>query len=311
MNPSSKRNNSGCQLTRQLRLSSELAGPPANSPLISRTWSLESGDSCQRPLPHNHSYVEGVFGNGTKEICSEFAGEKQNRKKIVKQELGIKLTQRDLELLKLCFEQRFLLVEHVIQFFPEKWKKASASRRIKQLSDAGLIRTLRVPQLGNFLLIRITELGLVHVEHLVFGTKDRIPSISPWTIHHDAFLTSVRLVLMEKYPHSIWEPETALEGDQSEYTFIPDGIIRFSKTDAIMVEAECTIKKQKDYRDRLNYWDNQNDISKILYVARNELIERRLRTLFSSIHIEKSLELTTLERLRREQLARQSIHGAA
>ena len=78
-----------------------------------------------------------------------------------------------------------------------------------------------------------------------------------------------------------------------------------------MVEAECTIKKQKDYRDRLNYWDNQNDISKILYVARNELIERRLRTIFSNIDIEKPLELTTLDRLRREPLARQSIHGAA
>ena len=229
----------------------------------------------------------------------------------MKQELGIKLTPRDLEMFRLVYEQRFLLRKHLESMFPEKTWESKLSRRVKQLEDAGLLRTLRVPQLGNLKLIRLTERGLVHVEHLVFGMKDKIPSVSPWTIHHDAFLTSVRLVLMEKYPHAIWEPETALEGDQSEYTFIPDGIIRFSKTDAIMVEAECTIKKPKDYRDRLNYWDNQNDISKVLYVANSELIERRLRTIFSSIHIEKPLELTTLERLRREQLARQSIHGAA
>ena len=51
-----------------VRLPGKFPVSPANLSLISRTWPLESGDSCQRPLPHNHSYVEGVFGNGAKEI---------------------------------------------------------------------------------------------------------------------------------------------------------------------------------------------------------------------------------------------------
>src|SRR4051812_27917927 len=105
----------------------------------------------------------------------------------------IELQKRDYEILKLCYEQRFLTREHFSTFF--NGHHCHQYRRLEELEQAGFIRKEVYPAMGRKPILRLTPIAEKRVQHR-FGINFpplKAPNLN--VLEHDSLVTSVRLRL--------------------------------------------------------------------------------------------------------------------
>src|SRR4051812_42561918 len=105
------------------------------------------------------------------------------------------LQSRDRKILRKCYEQQFLLMEHVSQYFYQAKSMRESYRRVQEMEAAGLIRREEIPVLGGKKLIRLTKLGIAIALENNAVEVPQGKRLDLTTLSHDSMVTHVRLRL--------------------------------------------------------------------------------------------------------------------
>ena len=184
---------------------------------------------------------------------------------------------RDREILRVCYEQQFLLFEHLEQFFFKGKVRQKVYERIKELEKIDLIQREQSIAFGRNRVIRLTQNGVGLVRAGLPVAIPQFRKLNLQTLVHDAIVTSVRLRLAELWDGK-WIPEGLLK--KKEYLQIPDGIVAFTSGKKIAIEIENSLKGKTRFQELMNTWANGSgtEVGLVLYVATTP-------TLFKSIEV--------------------------
>lgn len=175
----------------------------------------------------------------------------------------VQLQKRDREIMRLCYEQQFLLSDQIQRFFYEGKNLCNGFVRIKELERFGLVRRLVQPTLDGKKLIRLTPKGLRTISEDIIIEVPHVRKPDIRTLRHDAIVTSVRLRLQELWTGS-WIPERVIK--KEDFPRIPDGLFIFPSGKKVAVEIENTPKSHARFLSILEDW-RKIDVKLILYVA--------------------------------------------
>jgi hypothetical protein len=177
--------------------------------------------------------------------------------------VGVVLTERDREILKLCFEQQFLLMKHVRHFFPNA-KERRVEVRVLKLIRSGFVRREFYPEFGQVAVLRLTNRG-VQVAQLA-GARNLKPAIriNPKTLDHDAKVTSARLRLLQFW-NANFIPERAIKA--KNIPEVPDGIFFFPSGRGVALEVENSDKGRTRFLRLLERWKETPSIALVLFVV--------------------------------------------
>ncbi len=179
----------------------------------------------------------------------------------------IHLQARDHLLLRTCYEQQFLTVDHARQFFLAC--ETAVYRRLRMLKKAGLVSQEYHPIFGKFSVFRLTALGNQLAEEKASLKLIPLRKLNPSTLIHDALVTSVRL----KFAH-VWNatfvPERAIK--TKDFPEIPDGIFYFKSGKGIAIEIENSDKGRFRFQKLLDRWKFHPSIGAVLYIASHPVL---------------------------------------
>ncbi len=228
-----------------------------NSSLISESYEINTAALAPDPTPATINN-----GGGVGSQCLE-------PKVIVREEkAGVRvfLMDRDREILRVCYEQQFLLKEHIETFF-RGCSQRRINFRIQQLIAGGFIRRESYPDLRCQTLFRLTKTGCRLARQYNARAAGYLARLSPSTLFHDALVTSCRLRIADFWDAEFL-PERALK--ELEVPEVPDGVWRFKSGKMIALEVECSDKGRRRFLSRLQSFGHIDAITFVLYVTPNE-----------------------------------------
>ena len=177
--------------------------------------------------------------------------------------MGLEIQKRDLRILKLCYEQQFLLVRHIQEFLYED-NYVEAKRRVRELKAAGLLEENPLKH-RRAKLIQLTATGKRFAAEQS-SVEAGFTKIDPALVEHDSIVTDVRLRL-EQLWKGIWIPERAIRAMNQEE--VPDGLFIFESGKKAAIEVENSLKGRTRFLERLARW-RPEQAHLILYVATTE-----------------------------------------
>lgn len=188
----------------------------------------------------------------------------------------IRLQQRDREIIKVCYEQQFILTEHVSDhFFGGNYLQAL--RRVIELRSADYLRPAGF-KIGQKMAHVLGHQGMPVAESVSPLRLTQYPAIDPKTIEHDAIVTDIRLRLSSIWDGE-WIPEKGIRSDDP--TQIPDGIFLFENGKQAAIEVENSLKGRTRFERRLKQWP-ASGVSVVLYIATTNEIFGALKTYLGS-----------------------------
>lgn len=204
----------------------------------------------------------------------------------------IRLQERDREILKICYEQQFILTEHIRDHF-FGGNHAEALRRIIELRNADFLKHSGLKVGKQFAHI----LGYQGMPVAEARSKVRLnvyPSLDSFTLEHDAIVTEVRL-LLQKYWAGNWIPEAAIQKKNKAH--IPDGMFAFEDGARAAIEVENSLKGRSRFESRLKFW-HKDEAQMVLYIATSKEIYSYLKDYLALAPKQPAFYLITLDDLR-------------
>ena len=186
-----------------------------------------------------------------------------------KTEKMVSLQDRDKRLLKLCYEQQFLLSDVVADHFFTTYKEAT--RRMRELTNGGYFESIPHPAHAQRRVYRLSKLGARLAADL-----SSVPENVQWSpvfLEHDTAVTAVRLFL-EKRWDGLWIPERAIRGFNPGE--VPDGLFIFPDGSKVAIEVENSLKGRARFEDRLLRWKDIK-VKVVLYVSTKPEVHERLQ----------------------------------
>ena len=173
------------------------------------------------------------------------------------------LTSRDREIAKLCFEQQFLMIEHIRSFYPGASPRR-AEERISNLVKAGFFKRSFYPETGRRAVFRLTDRGNSVAREADARSLTPIRYLNPKTLDHDAKVTSARLRLLQFWNAS-FIPERAIK--TKKLPEVPDGLFFFPSGNGVALEIENSDKGQTRFLRLLDRWKETPSIVLVLFVV--------------------------------------------
>jgi hypothetical protein len=185
---------------------------------------------------------------------------------------GLRLTGRDLDLLRFLHDQQFASLAMLYYRFFDR--RASASdpiptncwvtrQRLAALKQAGLICSQRVYTEGKALYL-LTRAGyeVVRQKRELWVYEEPAPAIDFRYYEHDKRVSMCRVALEREGKAVVWHPERYLrrrrglrlpDGGWMRFAVgtIPDGVFVSSKNQRVALELELTPKTRERYRAKL------------------------------------------------------------
>jgi len=204
----------------------------------------------------------------------------------------IQIQERDKKILKICYEQKCLSSEQVLEGIFRGVHRSEGYRRIQELEQAGFLKRIRPLGFGKQTVIQLTALGegLARAESPY--DVPRLRRLNLNTLVHDLLVNRVRMRLEELWDGQ-WVPEVELKRTRSsafEPQQIPDGIFVWPSAKAIAIEVENSLKTLDRYRQIIRAYDKDDEIICLLYVAATDAIYRGLKAHIQATASRHSLE---------------------
>ncbi len=189
------------------------------------------------------------------------------------------LQTRDKKILSLCYQQQFILTEHVVHLF-ENRSYRETRRRLQELVKSGFLFKESTPVLGKKPLLRLTSLGIkiAATETSTLITQKRV--LKAAELSHDAVVTSVRVRLEAIWNDARFVSEHLIK--HSQLPQIPDGIFYFPSGKGIAIEVENSDKGRSRFLRLLERWNEVQEVILILYIATGEALFASLQKYLSS-----------------------------
>lgn len=204
------------------------------------------------------------------------------------------LQKRDMEIIRCCYEQQFLMYEQIERFYFSSAHTQNARARISKLKRAGLLRSEVPIGLTSQHLLRVTETGRRLAKELSPFDVPQAKKVDPATLIHDRIVTDVRLRLCQLWD-GVWVPEKALK---DKYTRIPDGLFQFDTGTAFAIEIENSLKGRARFLSILNEWQRTEGIKVVLFVATTPKIFVAIESLLKGAPSKPVLGVVLWEELR-------------
>lgn len=200
------------------------------------------------------------------------------------------LTERDLRILRLIRDQRFVTAEQLKHEYPGA-RMSEVYRRLGELERCGLLKSERLLTRNQKLYIVTREYhGDGHTKeygYLPYFGKPRVHQIE-----HDLKVTNVRLVLQSLYPTWCWTPERAILAERDNLPThevspqpVSDGMLEGWSGEVIYIEVENSNKSEVRTRKTMQRWMDDRKASLVLYVATKEEVYRQLIRVLRSLSV--------------------------
>lgn len=216
----------------------------------------------------------------------------------------IVLQARDKEILKVCYEQQFILTEHVSDHFfggsyTEALRRVIELRKWDYLQNAGF-------KIGKKMAHILGHRGMPVAEASSAVKFNHYPRIDPKTAEHDAIVTDVRLRLASLWDGG-WIPERGIRSfDASQ---VPDGLFLFENGRQVAVEVENSLKGRTRFVNRLKFW-GASEVAVVLFVATSHELYTAIESYLAESPDSPICCLTTYDSLRSDSPAVWSKEGA-
>lgn len=161
-------------------------------------------------------------------------------------EKGSYLTKRDLKILKMCLEQKFMTLKQVGRmYFRESQNVQKVPlRRLNILMRHGLLKSVR-PVVGGEAIYLTTEKGVKLLQkHNLSENLRALPGIDYKTFEHDRLVTDVGIVFKSRSRYK-WVSERKLRQEKPK-SKVPDAVL-FHDGYKFIIEVERTLKKNSYY----------------------------------------------------------------
>ena len=204
----------------------------------------------------------------------------------------MELQKRDCEILKLCYEQRFITREHFKTFF--NGHHSGHYRRLEELERDGWVKKEYYPIFGRKPILRLSSAGerLVQDKYGISFPPLKGPNLN--VLEHDSLVTSVRLRLSELWD-ATFVPERAIQAQ--DFPEIPDGIFFFQSGKGIAIEVECSDKGKNRFLTNIERWKGAHSIAFVLYVTPHFGLYRSIIRYLKYSSIDQSLGVVLWEDL--------------
>ena len=177
------------------------------------------------------------------------------------------ITKRDTEILKMCLEQKFLLLRHIaVRFFREGANMYKVpARRVNLLMKNGYLSAVK-PRVGHETLYLTTPRGVRHLKDQELSSGLRtVENVDLKTYDHDVWVTEVRIIMEQALFE--WTSERVLR-KEAKLGKVPDGIISSGDRYSFLVEVERTLKNKRYYeRMFLNNWKHYKNKEGTLFLV--------------------------------------------
>ena len=184
------------------------------------------------------------------------------------QQLGLRLTNRDIEILKFINEFGFCEISHISRRF--NLKRPRNYQVIKRLINAGFIKHERIFY-GRPGIYKLTIDG---------SNLTTLPPISkvPLSVYeHNLKLIDLYITLSEKHQNLEWMSERQLKHDKfkdgvGQTGHICDGIMVFPDGKKIAIELELSMKGERRLNQILKNYSMQFEFNEIWYFCEKGLV---------------------------------------
>lgn len=174
----------------------------------------------------------------------------------------IRLTPRDVEILKFINDFGFVEIGHIIRKFNFK-TRPRAYVRLRQLTDAGLVKHDRIfhNQCGIY---RVTAKGASYTE------LPKLTKLNLATYGHDTKIIDLSINLLKRYPTAYWISERVLKRNKhlegvGKKGHLSDGILVMSDDTEIAIELELAKKGKARLKKIIDGYVRQFELKKIWY----------------------------------------------
>lgn len=209
----------------------------------------------------------------------------------------IRLQERDKEILRVCYEQQFLLTEHIRDhFFGGNY--AEAKRRVIELRQSDYLQGAGF-RIGKKMAHILGHRGMPIATAKSPLEVVQYPRIDLETVEHDAIVTDIRLRLSALWDGE-WIPEKGIRSTDSSQ--IPDGVFLFPDGKQAAVEVENSLKGRARFERRLKFWPGSG-VTLVLYVATTPEIYAALQIFLEKAEDFPVCGLISLEELRAGNLS--------
>lgn len=184
------------------------------------------------------------------------------------QQLGLRLTNRDIEILKFINEFGFCEISHISRRF--NLKRPRNYQIIKRLIKAGFIKHERIFY-GRSGVYQLTNDG---------SNLTTLPPISkvPLSVYeHNLKLIDLHIALSRKHPDVVWMSERQLKYDKfkdgvGQAGHVCDGIMIFPDGKKVAIELELSMKGERRLNQILKNYSIQFEFNEIWYFCEKSLI---------------------------------------
>ena len=238
--------------------------------------------------------MDGIRWGSNQEFDTEFKEETVKDNLGVRVKCGIQpgkvksgsltLSERDMRLLKVILEQKFITRPQVIEYFFGQ-AKSYAEMRIRRLKKAGFLKAVKpftlepeIYLLGQegYAALRYTKNDKVYLETDESVTLHPAKEIDFGSYEHDKTVNEVRFLLDKIEIGYNWVSEKTLRTLRGSSAKVPDGMCMINNN-RVFVEVELNTKKAKTYEKIFNYYAERNDTHEfVLYVCSTQRLINRL-----------------------------------
>ncbi len=204
-------------------------------------------------------------------------GEKKYKKQNWKY---LDVTERDIRLMKMIVEQKFLTRPHVIENVFDG-ARSYAKVRIRKLKKFGYLNAVKTladePEsylLGKAGIEALREAGCV-VGVRGFSAPDAQNSIEIAFYDHDKKVTDVRFLFERLGMCKDWKSEKVLRAGTKGERKVPDGVFTRNGI-GIAIEVELHVKKAHTYRKIFEVYERDPKIRYIFYVCGDASIREKV-----------------------------------
>lgn len=198
----------------------------------------------------------------------------------------VKVTQRDLEMLKEMYEHSFLSFYQIHEKHFAGKAKPTVYNRLCKLTQGKIIEALNVNLIAYHrngenlgVIYRVTKDGLNLLKHY-YELEVASPEVGPLNfsnLYHDLLLIDVIRRFKKSYPKYHLLSQKLQIKDLSFRERIPDAVILNPLNGKkIALELELNAKSEMRYRDIVLSYRTSNEFEKVLYVVKDESIQKKM-----------------------------------
>lgn len=209
-------------------------------------------------------------------------------------EIQLRLTIRDIELLKDIYANQFLSFYQIHEKHFHENKRPTVYNRLSKLIRGSILEATNVQLMCHHrrneligVIYRLTKEGSKKLQEfsMTYDIQFNSVPVNMSCLYHDLLLTDVLRILKRRWPElQMLNSKVHNQGFPFKER-IPDGVLLNPRDkNKIALELELTAKSETRYRDIILSYRTSHDFEKVIYVVKDRSIQKKLGGLITGFN---------------------------